>query len=262
MKKLASLLYVALALSAIGATAQQNANQGGGFDQNVNTYFAKPIYAEFGVNANTLQVGLVNPSVAPIGVPSYASGTVAAGANYAKIVAFDVMGNYTLPSPESSLVTTTNAGNIVWTWTAVPNALYYQIWVGATSGSEAYYFISSTNSFTQTLPIASGTAGTINTAATVGSTTFNGPVHFSSSTPSASAGTIAGTNFYGQVSGLSSATTTTITFANGGFTSAAYCTANTSVTATQPYITAISKTAVTFTFASLTGTLYYSCGGN
>jgi hypothetical protein len=33
------------------------------------------------------------------------------------------------------------------------------------------------------------------------------------------------------------------------------------VTATQPYVTAISKTAVTFTFPSLTGILFYHCDG-
>jgi hypothetical protein len=80
--------------------------------------------------------------------------------------------------------------------------------------------------------------------------------------PTASAGTVTGTNAAGYVSGLSAATTVTITFSNSGWSTWASCVANTSVAATQPYVSAISKTAVTFTFASLTGTLYYHCSGN
>jgi hypothetical protein len=32
--------------------------------------------------------------------------------------------------------------------------------------------------------------------------------------------------------------------------------------ASAPYVSAISKTAVTFAFPSFTGTLYYNCTGN
>lgn len=90
----------------------------------------------------------------------------------------------------------------------------------------------------------------------------NGVLHTSATAPTASAGTITGTNVGGSVASLSAATTLTLTFANSGWTTWASCVANTSVSATQPYITAMSKTAVTFTFPSLTGTLYYHCDGN
>ena len=62
--------------------------------------------------------------------------------------------------------------------------------------------------------------------------------------------------------GSSGTTSVTITFANSGWTNAAFCVANSSVAATQPYVTAQSKTAVTFTFPALTGNLFYHCDGN
>ncbi len=91
----------------------------------------------------------------------------------------------------------------------------------------------------------------------------NGVKHEGGTAPTVSAGTITGTNAAGFVSGLNAATSVTITFANSGWTNWASCTASPSVSlAAAPYVSAISKTAVTFTFPSLTGTLYYQCGGN
>jgi hypothetical protein len=99
----------------------------------------------------------------PTGTPASGGGTVAAGSNYAKIVAVDGGGNQTTVSTESALVTTAAIGTITWNWTAVTGAASYQIWVGSSSGTEGYYFTSQTNSFVQTLPIASGTSGTMPT---------------------------------------------------------------------------------------------------
>jgi hypothetical protein len=91
----------------------------------------------------------------------------------------------------------------------------------------------------------------------------NGLKHEGGTAPTASAGTMTGTNAGGFISGLSAATSVTITFANGGWTSWASCTASPSVSlSAAPYVSAISKTAVTFTFPSLTGKLYYQCNGN
>ena len=101
-------------------------------------------------------------------------------------------------------------------------------------------------------------------AGSIGQTQFdaNGVKHEAGSAPLASAGTITGTNAGGYVSGLSAATSVTLTFANSGYATWASCTANSSSASTQPYVSAASKRAVTFTFASLTGTLYYTCNGN
>ncbi|MGA8728607.1 MAG: hypothetical protein WB608_07650, partial [Terracidiphilus sp.] len=117
-----------------------------------------------------------------------------------------------------------------------------------------------------TFGISSGTnnfAGT-NKFGSSGQTQFdgNGVKHEGGTAPTASAGTVTGTNAGGYISGLSAATSLTITFANSGWTTWASCVANTSSAAAQPYIGSISKTAVTFNFASLTGTLYYHCEGN
>jgi len=81
------------------------------------------------------------------------------------------------------------------------------------------------------------------------------------SSPTASAGSITGTNSTGYVGGLSSATSVTITFANSGWSNWASCTASANTSAAQPYVSSISKAAVTFTFKPLTGTIYYHCDG-
>ena len=71
------------------------------------------------------------------------------------------------------------------------------------------------------------------------------------------------TNAGGEITGLSAATSVTITFANSGWTNAAFCTATPSTTlATVVYNSAQSNTAVTFTFPALTGNLFYHCDGN
>jgi hypothetical protein len=104
---------------------------------------------------------------------------------------------------------------------------------------------------------------TLGNTATVG-TWLNGTQHITATAPITSAGTIAAysTNAGGEITGLIEATSVTITFANSGWTNAAFCVANSSVAATQPYVTAQSNTAVTFTFLALTGNLFYHCDGN
>jgi len=90
----------------------------------------------------------------------------------------------------------------------------------------------------------------------------NGLNHQAGSSPTVSHGTITGSNEVGYVSGLSAVTSLTLTFSNSGWNTWASCTANTSVSSILPYISSISKTAITFSMSALTGTLYYRCGGN
>ena len=90
-----------------------------------------------------------------------------------------------------------------------------------------------------------------------------GTVHISGLAPTAGAGTLTGNNNGGQVTGLSAATTLTITFANGGWSSWDACHASTSVSGNTASITTSSLAAMTITFSSaLTGTAYYHCDGN
>jgi hypothetical protein len=104
-----------------------------------------------------------------------------------------------------------------------------------------------------------------NTAPTSDPTYFdaNGVTHENGTAPTGSAGTVTGTNAGGYISGLSAATSVTLTFANSGFKTWAACNGTASVSlATNVYVSAQSKTACTFTFPSLTGTLYYHVDGN
>ena len=118
--------------------------------------------------------------------------------------------------------------------------------------------------------IGNGTVGhgsnttTLGNSSTIGTWKF-GTQHVIATAPTTSAGTVAtySTNAGGEITGLSAATSVTITFANSGWTSAAFCTATPSTTlATVVYNSAQSKTAVTFTFPALTGGLFYHCDGN
>jgi hypothetical protein len=118
--------------------------------------------------------------------------------------------------------------------------------------------------------IGNGAVGNGSNTTTLGNTTtvgtwLNGTQHITATAPITSAGTIAAysTNAGGEITGLSAATSVTITFANSGWTNAAFCTANSSTTlATNVYNSIQSKTAVTFTFPALTGNLFYHCDGN
>ena len=83
--------------------------------------------------------------------------------------------------------------------------------------------------------------------------------------PTASAGTIRGTNAGGYVSGLSGVSSVTITFANSGWATWASCTANATISGSQPYVSSTLglTTGVTFRFlSSYTGGITYSCNGN
>jgi len=109
---------------------------------------------------------------------------------------------------------------------------------------------------------ARNTASNQTVIGTSGTTSFiaYGTRSEAGSAPTPSAGTLVGSENGGYVYGLAGATTLTLNFAVGWSTWAS-CVANTSSSATQPYVSAISKSAVTFTMAALTGTLYYHCTG-
>jgi hypothetical protein len=89
---------------------------------------------------------------------------------YFKIVAVDGIGGVSLPSAESTVVTTSagSTDSIAVSWTALTGARTYQIWYSTTTGTEANYFTSTTNSFTFTTTTGN-TAGTIPAVNTSGS---------------------------------------------------------------------------------------------
>jgi len=93
----------------------------------------------------------------PSGTPSSSGGTLLAGTYFAKVQAVDQYGSPTSLSTESASVTTTGStGSISWTWTASTSAASYVLWVGSLTGAQQTYFITSNNTFNQTVPYISG----------------------------------------------------------------------------------------------------------
>ena len=91
---------------------------------------------------------------------------------------------------------------------------------------------------------------------------IGGDLQLAGTIPTASAGTVTtgSTSNKGSITGLSAATSVTITFAaNAALSTAPSCTATGSVALVSPSISAISTTAVTFAMTAFTGTLYYHC---
>jgi hypothetical protein len=105
---------------------------------------------------------------------------------------------------------------------------------------------------------------TLGNSSTIGTWKF-GTQHITATAPITSAGTVAAysTNAGGKITGLSAATSVTITFANSGWTNAAFCVVIPGNATAIPYISAISKTGFTITFtAAETGVVFYHCDGN
>jgi hypothetical protein len=92
-----------------------------------------------------------------------------------------------------------------------------------------------------------------------------GTISLTATAPTASAGSVAAysSNMGGEITGLSAATSVNITFANSGWTNAAFCVVTPDNATAIPYISAISKTGFTITFtAAETGVVFYHCDGN
>ena len=140
----------------------------------------------------------------------------------------------------------------------------HNVWIGDTPGP------ATTTDLDFTVGIGYHAQMTVPNSVTLGSKAENfdnftfGTIHTDSLTsPTASSGTLVGTNNGGAISGLSAATSVTVTFAGGaGFQVWNSCTANASAASTPVAVSALSLTAVTFSFPSLTGSLYFHCDGN
>lgn len=124
------------------------------------------------LNLNALVVGqsyLPTPSGTPTGVQAGVNGAMSAGNHFIKVVAVDGFGNKTAAGTESAAVVTSGAASLIrWTWTTVPGADHYEVWVTKVSGSEDTFFATTDNK-PQILQTAdTGTAGTIPSASTGG----------------------------------------------------------------------------------------------
>lgn len=112
------------------------------------------IYINEGPPNNQLAVA----PTAPAGTPSTTGGTIIIGTYYAAIMAIMANGSYSPIGAFSTAVSTvtTATSSIAWTWTAVPGAVSYRIYIspwvaaGATYATYAVrYFTSVTNSYSQ-----------------------------------------------------------------------------------------------------------------
>lgn len=151
------------------------------------------------------------------------------------------------------------------TSTANANAVMcYNRGTSSTNGTLSFGFTGSGNTTWLTID-PSGNVGIGNAVPTSAPRWWdkNGLAHQNAATPTASAGTVTGTNEDGAISGLSNATLITLTFANSGWTNWANCVASTSVSGNPAWISSINKAVVQFGFpSSFSGTVYYHCAGN
>lgn len=126
---------------------------------------------------------------APTGTPSGTGGTIQAGTYYALIIAVDEKARLTPIGTISAAVTTTGTtSSIAWSWTAVPGAVSYRVYVGVTNAAEALtrYFTTATNSYTQTTMYINGTYD----EPQVGNSKFYGELSLPATTISATAATV------------------------------------------------------------------------
>ena len=90
------------------------------------------------------------------GTPSATGGTLNTGTFYARVQAIDQWGGVALVSAESSAVNVlapAGTGSISWTWNTVNGAKSYRLYTGPQSNGAYAYFASTSNSFTQTVPL-------------------------------------------------------------------------------------------------------------
>jgi hypothetical protein len=96
-------------------------------------------------------------------------------------------------SPEVSATTTGTTSSIALSWPAVTNATGYVIYRGTTAGGESAFFLSSTNSFTD-----SGAAGASGKVTNVATNSLATPGSITA-TPSATGGTLAASTYFYKV---------------------------------------------------------------
>ena len=90
------------------------------------------------------------------GTPSATGGTLTTGTFYARVQALDQWGGVALVSAESSavnVVAPAGTGSISWAWNTVIGAKSYRLYTGPQSNGAYAYFATTSNSFTQTVPL-------------------------------------------------------------------------------------------------------------
>lgn len=111
------------------------------------------------INRGGVNTNFAVAATAPTGTPSATGGSMLTGNYYATVIAIGPGGSQTLIGAFSTVVAVSSAtaiGSIAWTWTAIPGATKYRIYVSPWSTGTTYstyatrYAETVTNSYSQT----------------------------------------------------------------------------------------------------------------
>jgi hypothetical protein len=146
------------------------------------------------VNRGGINTNFAVAPTAPTGTPSTTGGTMLTGNYYACVIAIGPGGSQSVIGAFSTVAAVTGpTGSIAWTWTAVPGATSYRLYVSPWSTATTYatyatrYVSSATNSYTQTTMI--GEIGTFDDP-TVGNQFLYGEISLPATTASAAVATV------------------------------------------------------------------------
>lgn len=100
----------------------------------------------------------IAPLFAPTGVGSTTGGTLAAASYYGKVSAQNAAGEGIVGAESVAIVITGATGSIVWSWSAVPGATAYNLYVGTAPGTEnTKQVLGNVLTYTQTAALGAGT---------------------------------------------------------------------------------------------------------
>lgn len=137
------------------------------------------------------QVSPLTQATGLTGTPSTTGGTLTTGTFYARVQAIDQWGGLAPVSAESSavnVVAPTGAGSISWNWNTVFGAKSYRLYTGPQSNGAYAYFATTSNSFTQTVPLLD--TQLVDPAANVINNMFYGELSLPATSISMSAATV------------------------------------------------------------------------
>jgi hypothetical protein len=109
------------------------------------------------INRGGINTNFAVAPTAPAGTPSAAGGTMLTGNYYGVVIAIGPGGSQSVIGAYSTVVAVTGpTGSISWTWTAIPGATKYRLYISPWSTATTYatyatrYVESATNSYSQT----------------------------------------------------------------------------------------------------------------
>ena len=119
------------------------------------------------INNGNINTNWTTAPAAPTGVASGTGTALLAGTYFAVIIAIGPKNSQSVIGAFSIGVAATLGQQIAWSWTAVPGAVSYRIYISTVTGFSNRYFTSATNSFTQVLVPEEGSFDDFNTGCQV-----------------------------------------------------------------------------------------------